>query len=330
MSVIKKTSSEILAEPIKNYALDDLHQAFANYIAELQQKNHSEHTVLAYQRDLSQFFEFLMKYAGGKISLDNLNQLHMRDFRSFLAYKKQQGLSPSSLVRFLSSIRNFFEFLTRHDLALNDVLEMVQSPKKHKKLPRPVSKQDIEKIFAYIQENSGESQNWENLRDIALLMLLYGAGLRISEALSLRVMDMMHAQDSLRIIGKGNKERMVPLLPKVKEVILQAIQACPFTQLEQAFVFYGKKGHVLSARVAQLHLAKIRNILHLPETLTPHAFRHSFATHLLNEGGNLRQIQELLGHESIASTQIYTQLATEDMMQEYYQTHPRQNLSSGH
>ena len=226
-----------------------------------------------------QFFEFLMNYAGGKIALDNLNHLKIRDFRSFLAYKKQQSVSATSLVRFLSSIRSFFEFLERHDLAKNAMVQMVQNPKKQKKLPRPASEKDITAIFDMVKQSDSNGKiGWENIRDLALFMLLYGSGLRISEALNLQVSDVFAASDSLSIIGKGNKQRIVPLLPNVKQTLHQLIQSCIFTKNNDAApLFCGKKGKQLSARVAQLNLAAIRKKLHLPDDLTPHALRHSFA-----------------------------------------------------
>ncbi|MCH9843924.1 MAG: tyrosine recombinase XerC [Alphaproteobacteria bacterium] len=326
MSIIRKDLSVNSVALIKNYADDDLCHAFETYLLELRQKNLADNSIMAYQGDLLQFFEFLMNYAGGKIALDNLNHLKIRDFRSFLAHKKQQSVSATSLVRFLSSIRSFFEFLERHNLAKNAMVQMVQNPKKQKKLPRPASEKDITAIFDMVKQSqaSGES-SWESTRDLALFMLLYGSGLRISEALNLQVSDVLAASDSLSIIGKGDKQRVVPLLPIVKTMLNRLIQSCIFTKNnDSAPVFCGKKGKQLSARVAQLNLATIRKKLHLPDDLTPHALRHSFATHLLAQGGNLRQIQELLGHESIKATQIYTQLAVDDMVQEYQHTHPRQ------
>ncbi|MCH9852940.1 MAG: tyrosine recombinase XerC [Alphaproteobacteria bacterium] len=328
MSIIKKDLSENAANLIRNYADDNLCQAFETYLLELKQKNLADNSIIAYQGDLLQFFEFLMNYAGGKIALDNLNHLKIRDFRSFLAHKKQQSVSATSLVRFLSSIRSFFEFLERHDLAKNAMVQMVQNPKKQKKLPRPASEKDITAIFDMVKQNQTNGENvWENCRDLALFMLLYGSGLRISEALNLQVSDVLTATDSLSIIGKGSKQRFVPLLPIVKDMLNRLIQSCIFTKNDDsAPLFCGKKGNRLSARMAQLKLAAIRKKLHLSDDLTPHALRHSFATHLLAQGGNLRQIQELLGHESIKATQIYTQLAIDDMMQEYQHTHPRQRV----
>ncbi len=328
MSIVRKNLSEDAINLIKIYADDDLCHAFETYLLELKQKNLADNTIGAYQGDLLQFFEFLMNYAGGKIALDNLNHLKIRDFRSFLAYKKQQSVSATSLVRFLSSIRSFFEFLERHGLAKNAMVQMVQNPKKQKKLPRPASEKDINSIFDMVRESPKSGENlWESTRDLALFMLLYGSGLRISEALNLTVSDVLTATDSLSIVGKGNKQRIVPLLPNVKQTLHQLIQSCIFTKNnDTAPLFCGKKGKQLSARVAQLNLALIRKKLHLPDDLTPHALRHSFATHLLAQGGNLRQIQELLGHESIKATQIYTQLEIDDMMKEYGHTHPRQRL----
>ena len=332
MGIVKMTDSamdknriQAVMDVVSRYMDENLQQAFQDYLYELQQQDMALNTQLAYQSDLLQFFAFLQDYLGQKIDFATLATLKTRDFRSFMAHKKQQGVTASSLVRFLSAIRNFHKFLARHQLGDNQALQMLQNPKKQKKLPRPVGTKNIEAILSFLDTDNYKTK-WEKPRDKALFLLLYGAGLRISEALNLSVADVEQADDRLRILGKGNKERLVPLLPIVKQALLLAISACPFANHADAPVFNSKQGKRFSPRLAQMRFAEIRRQLQLPESFTPHALRHSFATHLLGKGGNLRQIQELLGHESIAATQTYTQLETEDVLQEYYGTHPRQNI----
>ena len=306
------------------YTDSSLYQIIEQYFANLGQQNLADNTIIAYQNDLQQFFTFLMQHEGKKITLTDLEQLKPRNFRAFLAFKQQSGVNAPSLARFLSAIKKFFNWLERHQFIKTTHLDALKTPKISKKIPKPIHQIDIKRIIEQcLFDSHGKKPNWQKYRDKALFMLLYGAGLRISEAIHLNVGHIQQADDYLMILGKGNKERMVPLLPLIREALLYIIEICPYTIQNDAPLFCGAKGNRISPRIAQLKIAEIRKELNLPETVTPHAFRHSFATHLLNKGGNLREIQELLGHESITATQIYTKVETDDIINEYHHTHPR-------
>ncbi len=306
------------------YIDTSLAKIFHDYLVMLQQKNLAKNTLNAYKSDLQQFLQFFMQHYGKRICLDDLNKITIKDFRSFLAYKRKTGMNPSSLARSLSSIRGFFIWLAREGWVENTAVEVMQSPKKAKNIPRPVSPLDVKHIIEKcVPTNINTTTNWQNLRDQALFMLLYGSGLRISEALGLNAGIFQQASDCFNVLGKGNKTRQVPLLPIVKDSVMLAIHANPYYRNHESPVFCGVKGERMSPRIAQLRIKEIRRELKLPDSLTPHALRHSFATHLLGKGANLREVQELLGHSSIASTQIYTKIETDDLLDEYHNTHPR-------
>jgi len=279
----------------------------------------SEHTVVSYGTDLSQFLAFLQEHLGGKVSIKDLSALTSRDFRAWLASRSSEYESTSN-ARALSTIKSFYRWLEEQGICKNAAIFHIRSPKIKKSLPKAVSEtQAAEAMHAL---GVGDKEDWINKRDLALLTLIYGCGLRISEALGLSYQD-AHSGESLRIIGKGNKERMVPLLSIITQAIAEYVAACPYAFSKDSPLFIGAHGKTLDPGIFQRELRKLRAQLNLPETTTPHAFRHSFATHLLSAGGDLRSIQELLGHASLSATQRYTHVDKERLMKAYLSSHPR-------
>lgn len=285
------------------------------------EKRVSPHTFEAYERDLADFLYFLTSHLGHAPSLDDLEKLRARDFRAFLAFRKQDGIAATSLARILSSIRSFFGKMEKDQILHNPYLKTIRSPKKPQRLPRPLAETDAREVLEKSAENS-DRLPWINQRDAAVLTLLYGCGLRIGEALSLNYQDRPQSE-TMTIMGKGSKERLVPVLPVVLAAINDYVDHCPFAFSQDSPLFFGKQGRRLGARQIQLRLQEIRRQLGLPESATPHALRHSFATHLLAGGGDLRVIQELLGHSSLSTTQRYTDLDTEKLLAVYKNAHPK-------
>jgi integrase/recombinase XerC len=280
----------------------------------------SAHTLAAYGHDLTHFLEFLTMHAGGPLTLQTLSELRLGDFRAWLAARANQGLARSSTARALSTLRSFFKRLERRDLVHNGAIGALRTPKVPKSIPKALSEKEALNVLVASAEMAGEP--WIAKRDLALLTLLYGAGLRIGEALSLDRRD-VPAGPALRVRGKGNKERVVPLLPIVTEAIREYLEICPFALAPDAPLFVGKRGKRLQPSQVQASLRQVRHALGLPETATPHALRHSFATHLLAGGGDLRTIQELLGHASLSTTQRYTEVNTARLAEVYADAHPR-------
>ena len=285
------------------------------------ERRSSAHTVAAYDRDLVGFLEFLAEHRGGPAALDDLRNLKPADFRAWLANRGNSGLARSSTARALSVVRGFFRYLDKRGLVHNPSLATLRTPKVPRSLPRPLTPSDAKDVVKEIGAVSDTP--WVGDRDIALLTLLYGGGLRISEALSLTCGDVADHPDTLVITGKGDKQRLVPVLPVVREAIDAYLASRPFAATKDAPLFVGTRGGVLNPAVAQRQMRRARGLLGLPETATPHALRHSFATHLLGAGGDLRTIQELLGHASLSTTQRYTDVAAEQMLQVYRAAHPR-------
>jgi len=304
-------------------AAPDLQAAIGSWQAWLrEEKRASAHTCLAYARDLHQFLAFLSEHLGKSPALTDLSALATGDFRAWLAARSAAGLQRSSTARALSTLRGFFRWLKRRGLADNAALSVLRTPKVPKAVPKALSAAEAEEAIATVAQLSDD--NWIGKRDCAVLLLLYGCGLRIGEALSLtRGEAPKPGQDSLLITGKGNKQRMVPLLPVVTAAIADYLAACPFAPGKDSPLFLGKRGGPLSARRVQQRLQELRALLGLPESATPHALRHSFATHLLAGGGDLRAIQELLGHASLASTQRYTEVDVAGLLEVYDRAHPR-------
>jgi integrase/recombinase XerC len=279
----------------------------------------SPHTLLAYEHDVARFLEFLSGHRGGVPTEQTLAKLSAADIRAFITERRADGLSSRSVRRALSSVRSFFRFLTREGILENPAARAVRGPRVAKSLPRPLSVDDAART---LEEAGTHDVEWLAARDVALLTLLYGAGLRISEALSLRRGDAPLAE-TLTILGKRQKERVVPMLPVVREAIAHYVERIPFSGARDTPLFLSRRGKPMSAREAQSLMQRLRGRLGLPERATPHALRHSFATHLLSNGGDLRSVQELLGHASLSSTQVYTDVDTKQLMDVYEKAHPR-------
>src|SRR6516162_3325583 len=282
----------------------------------------SAKTLEAYHRDVGQFLEFLAGHLGGAPTLRQLAKLTPADVRAFMAKRRSDGLSSRSLMRSLAGARSFARYLERNCKSKVGALSAVRAPKVAKSLPKPLTIATAKRISdAELRVGEGR-EPWIIARDAAVLALCYGSGLRISEALSLKRKD-VGARDVITVRGKGNKMRMVPLLPQVAKLIADYVQLCPLDLPDDGPLFIGARGGSLSARVVQLTMARLRGALGLPDTATPHALRHSFATHLLARGADLRAIQELLGHASLSTTQIYTAVDSERLLEVYRASHPR-------
>jgi len=285
----------------------------------------SPKTLEAYRRDVGQFLGFLAQHLGGAPTLKQLAKLTPADVRAFMAARRSAGAGNRSLMRGLAGVRSFARFLERNGKGKLGALMAVRTPKLPRSLPKPLSIASAKRI-ADTELRAGEARAaWIIARDAAVLGLLYGSGLRIAEALSLK---RKHAPlpgvgDSLTVIGKGNKSRMVPVLPQVAKLIADYVALCPLELPGDGPLFIGARGGPLSPRIVQLAMARLRGALGLPDSATPHALRHSFATHLLARGGDLRAIQELLGHASLSTTQIYTAVDSERLLEVYASAHPR-------
>jgi integrase/recombinase XerC len=285
----------------------------------------SAHTVEAYRRDVLQLLDFLADHLGGRPALKRLAKLKPQDVRAFMAARRAEGIEGRSLMRMLAGARSFAHFVERGGHGSIAALRAVRAPKVGKTLPKPLPVTAARRIADADLRAGEERAPWVIARDAAVLALLYGSGLRISEALSLQRRDMPAPGkgDVITVTGKGGKKRMVPLLPKVLQLVADYVALCPHDLPDAGPLFVGARGDALSARVVQLTMARLRGALGLPDSATPHALRHSFATHLLGRGGDLRAIQELLGHASLATTQIYTAVDAERLLEVYNSTHPR-------
>jgi integrase/recombinase XerC len=285
----------------------------------------SPHTIEAYQHDLGDFLNFLAGHIGQPASLADLARLSRGDFRAWLARRGAAGLQSSSTARGLSVIRTFFRYLARQGLAENAALATVRTPKRPHSVPKALTVAEAAETVEAIEDLNAD--NWIGKRDMAILFLLYGCGLRISEALSLTRGEAPRpaggSTTSLTITGKGRKQRVVPVLPVVAEAIAGYLAACPFGGGPDEPLFRGARGGPLNGRLVQLQMQRLRPRLGLPESATPHALRHSFATHLLAGGGDLRAIQELLGHASLSTTQRYTEVDASALLAVYGKAHPR-------
>jgi integrase/recombinase XerC len=281
--------------------------------------------VAAYRRDVRQFLEFLAAHLGGAPSLKRLAKLEPRDVRAFMAARRGDGVGSRSLMRSLAGARSFARYLERNGKGKVGALSAVRAPKIPKTLPKPLTATSAKRLIDTDLRAGEEREPWVLARDAAVLALLYGSGLRISEALALtrEAVPAPGKGDVIVVRGKGNKARMVPVLRQVLQAIADYVALCPYDLPDQGPIFVGARGGALSPRIVQLTMARLRGALGLPETATPHALRHSFATHLLARGGDLRAIQELLGHASLSTTQIYTAVDSEQLLQVYRSAHPR-------
>ena len=302
----------------------DVAAEIAHWLDYLGAERHmSPKTLDAYARDVGQFLTFLADHLGGAPSLARLAKLTPADVRAFMAARRGQGAGNRSLMRSLAGARSFARFLERNGKGKVAALAAVRTPKLARTLPKPIAA-DAARRLTEIELRAGEVRDpWIVARDVAVLGLLYGAGLRISEALGLKRKEFSETSDALTVTGKGNKTRMVPLLPQVAKLIADYLALCPFDLAPEAPLFAGARGGPLSPRVIQLTMARLRGALGLPDSATPHALRHSFASHLLALGGDLRAIQELLGHASLSTTQGYTEVDAERLLDVYASAHPR-------
>ena len=280
----------------------------------------SKHTTDAYGRDLAAFFRFLTDHLGHPPGLGDLETLKAADFRGYLAARANAGLSRASIARALSAIRNFFRFLERHDLARNAAVGMVRTPKLPRSVPKALTPDDAIGVIGAVSRLGGAE--WIAKRDTALLMLLYGCGLRIGEALGLN-RGQAPRGSTMIVDGKGGRQRLVPVLMVVRRALDDYLADCPYPLTDDGPLFVGARGKRLNAGVAQAQMRQARGLLGLPDTATPHALRHSFATHLLSGGGDLRTIQELLGHASLSTTQRYTEVDAGHLKAVYDRAHPR-------
>lgn len=302
-------------------AADDVLDSVAHWRTWLVgERRAAKHTVSAYQSDLTAFFTFISDYKAYTPSLDTLSVLSLTDFRAWLAFMARESHQASSRARALAAVRNFFRWLDKTGRLHNPSIDLLRAPKTGRRLPRPVSREDAEEILNTAEDV--EEENWVALRDKALFTLLYGAGLRINEALSLKSKDLQQP-DRITVTGKGNKQRVVPLMPIVIDALEAYCKACPFKGDVNAPLFFGTRGKLLNAGVAQRQLRRVREFLGLPNNVTPHALRHSFATHLLSGGADLRILQEILGHASLSTTQLYTQIEQSQLQETYRSAHPR-------
>ncbi|PTW62987.1 tyrosine recombinase XerC subunit [Breoghania corrubedonensis] len=282
----------------------------------------ADKTLTAYERDVSQFLSFMTIHLGGAPGADEISRLTPADIRAFFARRRMEGAGARTLARGLAGLRSFLGYLEKKGLANAAAVRAVRAPRQPKTLPKPLNTADAARVVD--ADESLSEEPWIGARDAAVLTLLYGCGLRISEALGLtRAQAPTHETRVLRIVGKGGKERLVPVLPVVGEAVAQYLKLCPFAIDDDGALFRGARGGPLSPRIIQLAMQRLRGALGLPDTATPHALRHSFATHLLAGGGDLRTIQELLGHASLSTTQVYTGVDTERLVAIYRKAHPR-------
>jgi integrase/recombinase XerC len=307
-------------------AADDIALEMTRWLSHLRaERRLSPKTLEAYTRDVRQCLVFLGEHWGASVTLSRFAALEASDVRAFMAMRRAGNIGGRSLMRALAGLRSFGRFLEQQGKGKVGALSAIRAPKVGKSLPKPIQ-MAAAKRFANADERAGESRDpWIWARDAAVMALLYGSGLRISEALGLKRRDVPApgAGDVLIVTGKGNKTRMVPVLQNVLTLIGDYAAMCPHPLPSGGPIFVGARGGPLSPRIIQLTMERLRGALGLPDSATPHALRHSFATHLLTRGGDLRAIQELLGHASLSTTQIYTGIDTERLFEVYRTAHPR-------
>jgi integrase/recombinase XerC len=308
--------------PSIHFAADpSVAEAATGWLAALAgERRASRHTIDAYGRDLAAFLGFLCQHGGGPPNLADIGALTPADFRAYLAARANDGLMASSTARAMSAMRGFVRYLTRQGLAENVSLALVRTPRMAKPVPKALTPEEAAESLDAIADLA--QKPWMGARDLALMTLLYGCGLRLGEALSL-TRGQAPTGDALVVTGKGNKQRTVPVLPVVIEAIDSYLATCPFKLAPQDPLFVGARGGALNPGVVQRQMRRLRAFLGLPDSATPHALRHSFATHLLGAGGDLRSIQELLGHASLSTTQRYTSVDQAHLAAVHRAAHPR-------
>lgn len=302
------------------YCAPDLQKIIGDWQSNLRARQLSAHTYRAYNTDITHFMKFMNGHLGQQVAINDLSEVAIRDFRSWLTDKAMNGSKSSSRARSLAGIRNFFNWMDKNGIMHNPAAAMLQTPKRTAKVPRPM---DLNQLFKLIDQAMDNVTDWIGLRDYALFSLLYGSGLRIDEALRMDVGDWPVDGLKMRITGKGSREREVPLLPIARQRVERYRHVAPLSDAPDAPLFCGVRGKRLNQGVAQKTMRDLRVTLGLPDTVTPHALRHSFATHLLGAGMNLREVQHLLGHASLSSTQIYADVDHKGMMDIFMKAHPR-------
>ncbi len=309
-------------DPFLVSAKPDLQKQRQAWVHNLQHERRlSENTLDAYLRDLRQFLMFMTGHLGGAPGLADIDDLRPADMRAFLAHRRTEGAGARSLGRSLAGVRSFLRFLEKRGLANAAGISAMRAPRQPKSLPRPLS--DTQAVAVTKSSEQLAEEPWVAARNAAVLSLLYGCGLRISEALGLLPIQLDRQPSSLQITGKGGKMRLVPLIPAALQAVAEYRRLCPFHLEPDEPLFRGVRGGVLQPAIIQREMQRLRSALGLPDTATPHALRHSFATHLLGSGGDLRSIQELLGHASLSTTQVYTGVDTKRLLETYQKAHPR-------
>jgi integrase/recombinase XerC len=303
-------------------AAEDLRAAVGAWLGYMAHElGRADNTLVAYERDLRQLLAWLERDLGRAPALADLARIDARQLRGFLASRRQAKVGSRSLARSLSGLRTFFRWLETEDVARNRAIREVARPRVGHGIPKPLS---VEKAAAVVDGGMAAELDWIAARDAAVLLLLYGSGLRISEALGIARREAPTGERQvLRVVGKGGKERLVPVLPVTQAAVSRYLALCPYSLAPDGPLFLGAKGGPLSPRIVQLLMERMRGALGLPDTATPHALRHSFATHLLSAGADLRQIQELLGHASLSTTQVYTEVDRDRLLAVYDKAHPR-------
>lgn len=293
---------------------------FMDYLT--QTKNYSVHTATAYETDIRDFIKFYDNFNGCNVTLSDFARADTICFRAWLADRQRRDLAHKSTARALSSLRGFYKFLSKKYDIKNNAIGLISSPKVPRKLSKAIEVSDVEHMHDAIKEID-DAEPWIAARDWALVVLIFGCGLRISEALSLKNSDVRGRPDALRILGKGSKERIVPVLPTVLDAIEKYTKLRPFGSAPEEPLFRSVRGLPMSPRMAEKVVEKLRHYLQLPDYVTPHALRHTFATALLAGGADLRSLQELLGHSSLSTTQLYTKVNMSEIMNIYEHAHPR-------
>ena len=299
--------------------MNEIIAEFIDYL--LNTKNYSTHTATAYDGDIRDFLDFFKRFNGEKIDLESVAKCDNFVFRGWMADRAKRNLTHKSTARALSSLRTFYKWLSRYKNITNDAITLISSPKIERKLSKAIETSDISDMHEAIRALDA-NEPWIAARDWALVVLIFGCGLRISEALSLKNRDIKNTPTSLRIVGKGNKERIVPMLDAVNTAIEKYVQSNPFGNRDEAPLFRSVRGLPMSPRMAEKVVENLRHYLQLPDYVTPHALRHTFATALLAGGADLRSLQELLGHSSLSTTQLYTRVNMAEIMDVYNHAHP--------
>ncbi len=304
-------------------AAPGLKQAMLDWLGHLQHERRlAAKTLEAYSRDLEQFFAFLTGHLGAPPELADISALRPADVRAFMAKRRSGGAGARTLGRQIAALRSFARYADKQGFAATTSFATIRPPKQAKSMPKALSIADAQQLID--TSEAMEEEPWIAARDKAVLTLLYGGGLRISEALGLtRAEAPVGAVETIRVTGKGGRERVVPVLPAIRRAVEAYVAACPFVLAPADKLFRGARGGPLSPRIVQLATERLRGALGLEKAATPHALRHSFATHLLGRGGDLRTIQELLGHASLSTTQIYTNVDAERLLDVYRRAHPR-------